>query len=136
MLFRSHLSQLFGMSITKTAFVIYSTLLFFVFICIYSLKPKKKFRFLSVLIFIQYIVFVAIFRYYILYMLSCFSTSYHIIFYLYLQKPLIRFADFLMLVHNHYKILFRQNLVCHQCKHLILQQALFHFVMYLLRYLL
>lgn len=65
-----------------------------------------------------------------------FLTTYCIIFYLYLQKPLIRFADFLMLVYNHYKILFRQNLVCHQCKHLILQQALFHFVIHLLRYLL
>ena len=65
-----------------------------------------------------------------------FSTTYYIILYLYLQKLLIHFADFLMLVHNHYKILFRQNLVCHQCKHLIFQQALFHFVMHLLQYLL
>nr|DAJ72833.1 MAG TPA: hypothetical protein [Caudoviricetes sp.] len=88
------------------------------------------------MIFIQYIVFVTFSRHYILYMLFCFFNFLSYYFLLVSSKPLIRFADFLMLVHNHYKILFRQNLVCHQCKHLILQQALFHFVMHLLRYLL
>lgn len=123
------------MSITKTALLMYFLPLSLFYMYLFSENSEEIPLSFGLDFYTIYSIYCNILILYIVYTVL-FLTTYCIIFYLCLQKPLIRFADFLMLVHNHYKILFRQNLVCHQCKHLILQQALFHFVMHLLRYLL